>query len=103
MCKTMTEFEKLVEAIQLKKADGEKLKEEIKTMEEELKSYMKKRKKEEIISKITGITVSYKKVDTPKFNKELFIQANSEKTYQKYLVVTPSMRLNYLKPKKVKA
>jgi len=103
MCKTMTEFEKLVEAIQLKKADREKLKEEIKTMEEELKSYMKKRQKEEIVSKVTGLTVSYKNVDTPKFNKELFIQANSEKTYQKYLVVTSSMRLNYLKPKKVKA
>ncbi|WP_024348138.1 hypothetical protein [Lacrimispora indolis] len=103
MCKTMTEFEKLVEAIQLKKADREKLKEEIKTMEEELKSYMKKRQKEEIVSKVTGLTVSFKNVDTPKFNKELFIQANSEKTYQKYLVVTSSMRLNYLKPKKVKA
>lgn len=96
----MTDFEKLVEAIQLKKADEEKLKKKIKAMEEELKSYMKKRQKEELLSKITGLTVSYKAVETPKFNKDMFIKANSEEDYQKYLVVGKSMRLNYLKPKK---
>lgn len=100
MCANMTDFEKLVEAIQLKKADEEKLKKKIKTMEEELKSYMKKRQKEELLSKVTGLTVSYKAVETPKFNKEMFIKANSEEDYQKYLVVGNSMRLNYLKPKK---
>ncbi len=100
MCANMTDFEKLVEAIQLKKADEEKLKKKIKAMEEELKSYMKKRQKEELLSKITGLTVSYKAVETPKFNKDMFIKANSEEDYQKYLVVGKSMRLNYLKPKK---
>lgn len=103
MCKSMTDFEKLVGTIQAKKAESEVLKNEIKTMEGELKSYMKKRQKEKLLSKVTGITVSFKAVETPKFNKELFIQANSERVYQKYLVVTSSMRLNYLKPKKVKA
>jgi len=100
MCKSMTDFEKLVKAIQDKKAESEILKNEIKAMEEELKSYMKKRQKEELLSKVTGLTISYKAVETPKFNKEMFIKANSEKAYQKYLVVTQSMRLNYLKPKK---
>ncbi|MSS11734.1 hypothetical protein FYJ38_24315 [Clostridium sp. WB02_MRS01] len=100
MCANMTDFEKLVEAIQLKKADEEKLKKKIKTMEEELKSYMKKRQKEELLSKVTGLTVSYKAVETPKFNKDMFIKANSEEDYQKYLVTGKSMRLNYLKPKK---
>lgn len=100
MCKSMTEFERLVQTIQNKKAENEILKNEIKSMEEELKSYMKKRQKEELLSKITGLTVSYKAVESSKFNKELFIQANSEKAYQKYLVPSSSMRLNYLKPKK---
>jgi crotonobetainyl-CoA:carnitine CoA-transferase CaiB-like acyl-CoA transferase len=100
MCANMTDFEKLVEAIQLKKADEEKLKKKIKAMEEELKSYMKKRQKEELLSKVTGLTVSYKAVETPKFNKDMFIKANGEEDYQKYLVAGKSMRLNYLKPKK---
>ena len=103
MCKSMTDFEKLVETIQAKKAESEVLKNEIKTMEEELKTYMKKRQKEELLSKATGLTVSYKTIETPKFNKDLFIQSNSEKAYQKYLTITSSMRLNYLKPKKVRA
>lgn len=100
MCKSMTEFEKLVKEIQDKKAESDILKNEIKTMEEELKSYMKKRQKEELLSKVTGLTVSYKTVESSKFSKELFIQSNSEKVYQKYLVPSSSMRLNYLKPKK---
>lgn len=61
---------------------------------------MKKRQKEELLSKTTGLTISYKEVETPKFNKKLFIENNGEDAYKKYLVSSVSMRLNYLKPKK---
>ena len=99
MCNSMTDFEKLVQEIQTKKAKSKTLDAEIKAKENELKSYMKKRQKEELFSKSTGLTVSYKEVTTPKFNKELFIESNGEGEYAKYLVASVSMRLNFLKTK----
>lgn len=100
MCKSMTDFEILVQTIQARKEEGEKIKKEIKEKEDELKAYMKKRQKEELLSKTTGLTISYKEVETPKFNKDLFIESNGEEAYKKYLVSSIAMRLNYLKPKK---
>lgn len=100
MCKSMSEFEELMQTLQAKKVENENLKKEIKAQEDELKAYMKKRKKEELYSKTTGITVSYKEVSTPKFNKALFIESNGEEAYEKYLVASTTMRLNFLKPKK---
>lgn len=99
MCKSMTDFEMLVQEIQTKKAESKKLDAEIKAKEDELKSYMKKRQKEELLSKSTGLTVSYKEVVTPRFDKSLFIESNGEETYKKYLVNSASMRLNFLKAK----
>lgn len=100
MCKSMTDFEKLVQEIQTKKAENKKLETEIKEKEEELKKYMKKRQKEELLSKSTGLVISYKEVSTPRFNKTLFIEINGEEAYGKYLVSSIAMRLNYLRPKK---
>lgn len=100
MCKSMTDFELLVQEIQTKKAESRKLDAEIKAKENELKAYMKKRQKEELLSKSTGLTVSYKQVSASKFNKELFIESNGEDTYKKYLVDSVYMKLNFLKPKK---
>lgn len=99
MCKSMTDFEKLVQEIQTKKAESKALEAEIKAKEDELKSYMKKRQKEELLSKSTGLTVSYKEVATPRFDKTLFIESNGEDAYKKYLVSSVSMRLNFLKAK----
>ena len=99
MCKSMTDFEELVQEIQTKKAESKKLDAEIKEKEEELKRYMKKRQKEELLSKSTGLIISYKEVTTPKFNKALFIESNGEESYKKYLVNSISMRLNFLKVK----
>ena len=100
MCKSMTEFESLVQSIQSKKAEVDKIRKELAEQEEELKSYMKKRQKEEIASKSTGLIVSYKAIESMKFNKDLFIEAKGEKEYKKYLLPSTSMRLSYLKPKK---
>ena len=61
---------------------------------------MKKRKKEELFSKTTGLTISYKEVQSSKFNKDLFIETNGEDAYSKYVIESSCMRLNYLKPKK---
>lgn len=97
MCKTMTEFEILILEIQSMKEEAKEQKKKIDDMENELKSYMKKRGKEKLFSQENDITVSYCNVESPKFNKELFIEKNGEKEYQKYQKVTPSMRLNYLK------
>lgn len=99
MCKSMTDFEKLVQEIQTKKAESKALDAEIKAKEDELKSYMKKRQKEELLSKSTGLTVSYKEVVTPRFDKSLFIESNGEEAYKKYLINSASMRLNFLKAK----
>lgn len=70
MCKSMTEFEQLVQSIQTKKEEIDKIKKELAEQEEELKSYMKKRQKEELVSKSTGLTVSYKAIESMKFNKD---------------------------------
>lgn len=99
MCKSMTDFEELVQKIQDMKATRKELDNMIDNSENELKAYMKKRQKEELQSKTTGLTVSYKSVSTPRFNKELFIKNNNEAEYKKYVVSVPSMRLNYLKQK----
>lgn len=99
MCENMSDFEQLVQVIQTKKAESRKLDAEIKEKENELKRYMKKRQKEELLSKSTGLTVSYKEVTTPKFNKELFIESNGKAAYKKYLVPSVCMKLNFLKPK----
>lgn len=100
MCKNMDEFETLIQEIQAEKIEFENKKKSINEKEDELKAYMKKRKKEELFSKTTGLTISYKEVQSPKFNKNLFIETNGEDAYKKYLVDSTSMRLNYLKPKK---
>lgn len=100
MCRSMNDFESLVQMIQAQKEEKEQLEKQIKEREDELKVYMKKRQKEELLSKTTGLTISYKQVETPKFNKKLFIESNGEDAYKKYLVSSVSMRLNYLKPKK---
>lgn len=100
MCKSMTDFEVLVQELQTKKAESRKLDAEIKEKEDELKAYMRKRQKEELLSKSTGLTVSYKEVLTSKFNKELFIESNGEDAYKKYLVDSSYMKLNFLKPKR---
>lgn len=100
MCKSMTDFEALVQELQTKKAESRKLDAEIKAKEDELKAYMKKRQKEELLSKSTGLTVSYKEVTSSKFNKDLFIESNGEDAYKKYLVDSVYMKLNFLKPKK---
>lgn len=99
MCQSMAEFEELVKAIQFQKAESRKLEKEIEEKEKELKSYLKKRKKEQLFSRSTGLTVSYKQVDTPRFNKKLFISTKGEEEYEKYLMNSSSMRLNYLKNK----
>lgn len=49
MCKSMSEFEKLIQTLQAKKVENENLKKEIKAQEDELKAYMKKRKKNFIL------------------------------------------------------
>lgn len=100
MCRSMAEFEELVQTIQSKKEEIERLKKETKEKEDELKAYMKKRQKQEIFSESTGLTVSYKQIETPKFNKTLFIESNGEEAYNKYLLPVLVMRLNYLKPKR---
>lgn len=100
MCKSMKDFEVLVKAIQEKKEEGEAIKTEIKKMEDELKAYMRKRQKTELPSQTTGLTISYRLVECPKFSKELFIKNNDEEEYKKYTIITSSMRLNYLKSKK---
>ena len=100
MCKSMTDFETLVQTIQAQKDERDNLNKQIKEKEDELKAYMKKRQKQELVSKSTGVTVSYKEVETPKFNKDLFIESNGEDVYKKYLVTSIAMRLNFLKPKK---
>lgn len=99
MCANMNDFEKLVQEIQSKKAESKQLESEIKKKENELKAYMKKRQKEELLSKSTGLIISYKEVITPKFNKTLFIESNGEGEYKKYLVDSIAMRLNFLKVK----
>lgn len=97
MCKTMTEFEILILEIQSMKEEAKEQKKKIEDMETEIKSYMKKRGKEKLFSQENDLTISYCSVESPKFNKELFIEKNGEEEYQKYQKVTPSMRLNYLK------
>ncbi len=100
MCKSMSDFETLVQTIQAQKEERDNLNKQIKEKEDELKAYMKKRQKQELVSKSTGVTVSYKEVETSKFNKDLFIESNGEDAYKKYLVTSIAMRLNFLKPKK---
>ena len=65
MCKSMTDFETLVQTIQVQKEERDNLNKQIKEKEDELKAYMKKRQKQELVSKSTGVTVSYKEVETP--------------------------------------
>lgn len=100
MCNNMTEFEELVQTIQNKKAEIKKLDTQLEDMKEALKNYLKKRKKEELLSQTTGLNIAFKKVESPKFSKDLFIKAYSQEEYKKYLTVVSSMRLYYLKPKK---
>lgn len=100
MCRSMAEFEELVQTIQSKKEEIEQLKKETKEKEEELKAYMKKRQKQELFSKTTGLTISYKQIETLKFNKTLFIENNGEEAYNKYLLPVLVMRLNFLKSKR---
>ena len=59
MCKSMTDFETLVQTIQVQKEERDNLNKQIKEKEDELKAYMKKRQKQELVSKSTGVTVSY--------------------------------------------
>ena len=58
MCKSMTDFETLVQTIQVQKEERDNLNKQIKEKEDELKAYMKKRQKQELVSKSTGVTVS---------------------------------------------
>lgn len=58
MCKSMTDFETLVQTIQAQKEERDNLNKQIKEKEDELKAYMKKRQKQELVSKSTGVTVS---------------------------------------------
>ena len=60
MCKSMTDFETLVQTIQAQKEERDNLNKQIKEKEDELKAYMKKRQKQELVSNSTGVTVSYR-------------------------------------------
>ena len=55
MCKSMTDFETLVQTIQAQKEERDNLNKQIKEKEDELKAYMKKRQKQELVSKSTGV------------------------------------------------
>lgn len=99
MCKNMNEFELLVTEIIKKRAELEAQKKELAVLEQDLKDYMVHRKKENLLSKQNMVEILYRRVDSPKFNKNLFIRREGEDKYQQYLVPSSCMRLNYCKVK----
>lgn len=101
MCKNMNEFELLVTEIIKKRAEIEAQKKELATLEQDLKDYMVRRKKENLLSKQNMVEILYRRVDSPKFNKNLFIEQEGAERYKQYLIASSCMRLNYCKVKEL--